>query len=599
MSLVTDPALIKELQEAQVRKQTTKPSVGYVSDPELIASLQEIKTQKVEQETEEVVESDTSVVPEGSVFGDFFRTLGSVATLAVAEPAIGLGAIGTLAGTYGDVDRAADFVDEGRQWAGEIAKPSTKGAQENLESIGELLAPLAEGLETVSSFLGDTTLEWSGSPGLAAVAYSLPTVALEASGFKGFRSAKTGVTRIVDADLRRAQKFALQDPELKYSGSVAEVKLNKKGQLVDDKAGKALVKNGIRPNDTAIITNSTPATKQRMGKMVEAFEDAKGNNVLAMSNKTTQAIGDSVTARLQALQARRTAAGERLDAVVKGELGKTPVDITSSLSDVNAVLKAEGIVPVIRNGKVRLPKNWEKGTVFGLSTMAPAKRAIEDVYKLFEMKTKVGRTDLKSAHSLKKNLDELVDATKLAEAGVPANTIRTIAKMRKQINDILGEVDAYGAVNGELSQIIEVMKPFGKHLKQGEKWSDAKVSSVVGERMKTLSADSASAVELVSELSALEKTLKALEIPFPDDPRALIVFRETLLENFNIPPAIPASQAGSALTGAAASLSIGNTFGAAHDAARLVRSGMDIKKARKLAAQNKKAFNIIKMAVNQ
>jgi len=333
--------------------------------------------------------------------------------------------------------------------------------------------------------------------------------------------------------------------------------------------------------------------------MVEAFEDAKGNDVLAMSNKTTQAIGDSVTARLQTLQTRRAAAGERLDAVVKGELGKTPVDITSSLSDVNALLKDEGIVPVVINGKIQLPKNWAEGTVFDASVMAPARRVIEDVYKLFDMKTMLGQTNLKYAHNLKKNLDELVDAAKLADAGVSGNTIRSIAAMRRQINDILGEVDAYGNVNRELSQIIEVMKPFGKHLKQGQKWSDAKVSSVVGERMKTLSADSASAVELVSELSELEKTLTALGISFADDPRALIVFRETLLENFNLPPAIPSSQAGSALTGAAASLSIGNTFGAAHDAARLVRSGMDIKKARKLAAQNKKAFNIIKMAVNQ
>ena len=73
--------------------------------------------------------------------------------------------------------------------------------------------------------------------------------------------------------------------------------------------------------------------------------------------------------------------------------------------------------------------------------------------KIFDMKTMLGQTNLKYAHTLKKNLDELVDAAKLADAGATGNTIRSIAAMRRQINDILGEVDAYGAVNGELSHI--------------------------------------------------------------------------------------------------------------------------------------------------
>ena len=602
MAIVSDPGLIAKIEQA--RGQTISNGFGVVSDETVINKLDALKAKNVEQEEGEKEENETSVAKEGSVFGDALRVIGSIGSSIVAEPAAGLYGIATMAGTLGDADRASASVQEVRDaWT---YRPETVGSQEALQSFGELLTPIAEGLETVSSASGDAFYEWTGSPALAAAAYSVPTLALELIGLKGVK----GTIRLKDADLRRAQKEMLLDPELKYSGSVAEVKLNKKGQLVEDKAGTALVKNGIRPNDTAIITNSTPATKKRMGKMVEAFEDAKGNDVLAISNKTTQTIGVSVTSRLQALQARRKAAGERLEAVVDGDLGGTPVDITSSLSDINAVLEAEGIVPVVINGKLRLPKtrvgktgkkqgHWSKGTVFEASVMAPARRVIEDVYKLFDMKTMLGATDLKHAHNLKKNLDELVDAAKLAEAGVSGNTIRAIAGMRKQINDLLGKVDAYGAVNRELSEIIEVMKPFGKHLKQGEKWSDAKVSSVVGERMKTLSADSASAVELVSELSDLEKTLRRQKIPFPDDPRALIVFRETLLENFNLPPAIPASQAGSALTGAAASMSIGNTFGAAHDVARLVRSGMDIKKAKKLAAQNKKAFNIIKMAVNQ
>jgi hypothetical protein len=51
--------------------------------------------------------------------------------------------------------------------------------------------------------------------------------------------------------------------------------------------------------------------------------------------------------------------------------------------------------------------------------------------------------------------------------------------------------------------------------------------------------------------------------------------------------------------GLAVSSAVGNTFGAAHDASRLISAGMSKKEASRLANQNKKAFNIIKMAVNQ
>tara|TARA_R110001592_G_scaffold362284_1_gene675627 strand:+ start:910 stop:2715 length:1806 start_codon:yes stop_codon:yes gene_type:complete len=601
MSIVTDLELLKKIKEKEENNtQLVSPSLdNVVVDPVLIKKLDDLNTKRVEKETIAAPqESDTSVIPEGSVFGDFFRTLGSISASAVSEPLIGLGSIATLAGT-GSLDRAVDFIDESRKQVGEITKPSTRGAQENLESIGKLLEPVAEGLETVSSFLGDTTLEWTGSPELATAAYSLPTVALEASGFKGFRAGQTGVRNIKDADLRRAQKVALQDPELKYSGSVAEVKLNKKGQLVPDKAGVELVKTGIRPNDVAVITNSSSPTKKRMADMIKTFEQGKGNDILSMSNKTTKTIGESVANRIQALQTQRTNLGDELGVIVKGKLGETPVDVSSSMGGVNALLKTEGVLPIIRSGRITLPKNWEKGTVFGLNIMSPVKKTIEDVYALFDMQTNVGKTDLQSAHQLKKNLDKFIDAAKLTESGVSPNVIKTIAGMRKQINDTLRTVGRYGEVNTNLSEIITSMKPFEKYLKPGEKWSDTKVSAVVGEIMKTLSSDSAAAVGLITDLSTLEKTLKSRGMSFGDDPRALIQFRQTLLENFNVDATLPVSQTTKAAGGLVVSASIGNTFGAAHDAARLVAAGMAKKAAKKQAAQNQKAFNIIKMSVNQ
>lgn len=596
MSVVSDPEILKRLKQAEegALSNPASSSSGIVVDANLKDRLDKLSTQQIENTVQNTEEATVSSVPEGSVFGDFFRTVASVGSSVVAEPLAGLAGLATLAGTAGDVDRSVQAIESAREYL--TYRPETTGSQAALQAIGETLEPIAEGLETVSSAAGDTVYEWTGSPELAAAAYSLPTAALEIAGIKGIRG---GVTRIKDADLRQAQKTMLTDPELKYSGSVAEVKLNNRGQLVEDKAGKKLVEAGIRPNDVSVITNSTPSTKSQMKEMVKIFEEGKGNDVLGMSNKTTKPIGTAVTNRLQSLQSKRKLLGNRLESIVEGDIGKTPVDITDSLADINALLKSEGVVPVLKDGKMMLPKNWEQKTVFSTSAMAKSKKAIEDVYNLFDIKTNKGITSLKQAHKLKKNLDEFIDVSKLSEAGVSNNVIRNIAGMRQKINDSLSEVDSYGAVNKELSEIIVAMNPFSKYLKPGQQWSEAKVSAVVGEAMKTLASNSSSAVDLITDLSALEKMMRSRGMSFGDDPRALIQFRQTLLENFNVEPSLPASEAGRAVGGLVVSASVGNTFGAAHDASRLVAAGMRKRAAKKQADQNKKTFNMIKMAVNQ
>ena len=593
MAVVTDPKLIEELDRLKEQRQRADARSSRVTDPELINSLNELKAQRASKQTGPTEEAEQSAVPEGSAFGDFLRTVGSVGSSVVAEPLAGLGGLATLAITGGDSAKAAEVVESAREAL--TYTPETAGSQAAMQAIGETLAPIAEGLETVSSASGDTIYEWTGSPALAAAAYSLPTAALELAGIKGIR----GVKQLKDADLRKGQRIALLDPELKYSESVAEVKLNKKGQLVEDKVGKKLVAEGVSPKDVAIITNSSPTTKFRMQSMVKTFEEGKGNDILAMSNRTTAEIGESVTRRLQVLQGKRKDLGSRLDSIVKGDLGKTPVNVSNSIASLNKILKDEGVLPRIRRGELSLPDGWYKGTSFDTKVMAPVRKTIEDAYKLFDIKTTLGKTDLASAHKLKKNLDEFINVAKLQEAGAAPNVMRSITDMRRAINDELSRVNSYGAVNKELSEVISVMDPFSKHLKPGEKWSDAKVSAVTGEAMKNLSADSAAAVELVSNLSSLDKVLKARGVPILDDPRALIQFRQTLLDNFNIEPRVPQTEIGRTMGGLAVSAAVGNKFGAAHDVGRLISAGMKKKEAARLAEQRKKTFNMIKMAVRQ
>lgn len=598
MSVVTDPDLIKRLRQKQQGESEDKP-VGVVTDPELLRVLNEKHVRQVEDTpVEPVDETKPPVVEEGSVIGNFGRTAASIASSIAAEPLAGLYGLTSFALTGGDLRRAVGDIEQAREALTYV--PETTGAQESLQAIGEFVAPIAEGIETVSENAADVTFEYTGVPELAGVAAAVPLVALELIGLKGVRSTAGGVKKLTEADVRAAQKAALNDPELKYDGFVAEVKLDPKGRLVEDNVGKKLVRNGISENDVSVITNSTKPTKIQMREMIKIFEAGKGNDIIAMADRTTRPIGVSVTNRLQSLKTTRAGLGKRLQGIVDSEVGNTRVDISSSMAEINRTLNAEGIKPKVNaQGKIMLPKDWYRGTRFETKAMSGVRNTIEDAYKLMSLSTNFGVTDLKSAHKLKKNLDEMIDASKLSEAGIPANTIRQIAGMRAKINEELGKVPEYSAVNRELATVIQAMAPFEKHLKPGQKWSDAKVVDVVGASMRNLGSDAASSAALVQDLATMEKYMRQAGIAFGDDPMALIRFRQTLMNNFNV--VLPSTDVGinKTVASAAVSLALNNKFGAGHDAARLISAGMKKREAKRIANQNKKAFNLMKMAVNE
>jgi len=612
MSVVTDPELIEKLNRLKAQKtQTSVSKAGSVTDPDLIAKLDKLKEEAIKSSPSPTVEVETKepVVPRGSVVSrpfqqkmdELLETAGAIGSSMGASALAGLRGAGTFIGTFGDFRRAVGDIEQTQEAL--TYTPRSQGAQENLQAIGEALAPVSEAIETSSKYLQDKTLEFTGSPDLAGVAAAIPVTVLELIGIKGATLVPGGMRRLTDADVRKAQKEMLLDPELRYDQAVATVKLDSKGRLVDDKVGKTLVDNGIIPEDVAVITNSSKSTRSQMSQMAQVFEQGKGNRVASMSNRTTKPIGTAVTNRLAALQSKRKGLGKRLDAIVEGDQGKTQINIGNSFSGVGALLREAGVMPRVRNknGKaiLELEPDWAKGTKFDLVGFGPVKKNIEDLFDIFNQQTQMGVTTLKQAHQAKKILDELIDSSALTDAGISPQMQRTIAEMRKSINESLGVVDEYRAVNQELSTVISTMAPFSRYVTPGQRFVDAKVTDVVGAAMQNLSSSGVTGARLSQELADLESGLRKLGMSFGDDPLALVRFREILLENFNVDRKIPEYPMGQKTGAMITSAAIGNKFGAAHDAAALVRMGLDKKEAKRLAEQNQKAFNLIKMALQQ
>lgn len=138
-------------------------------------------------------------------FGDkalgLLETAATIASSAIAEPAAGIAGLGTTlltgsigpSGLTGDPAAGAAVVEGVRNSL--TYNPRGDEGKENIQAVGEFIAPAAEVFAGAENALGDTTLAVTGSPAAAAIAKTIPTALLELAGAsvaKGVSKLKTG-----------------------------------------------------------------------------------------------------------------------------------------------------------------------------------------------------------------------------------------------------------------------------------------------------------------------------------------------------------------------------------------------------------------------
>lgn len=192
---------------------------------------------------------------------------GSILSSAIAEPVAGvvggLEAAGRGLLNFIGVD-AGDAVGEGVQTINTIkdfltADIDSDEGKNQAQALGEFIAPAAEGFKKVESALGNTVLEVTGSPALAAVAHSLPTAVLEGFGLKGLRGAKALKGEKLSGNIGKAIQQAAPDIDtIRQAKTAAYNELDNLGIRVNsktydnfaDKLTARLTKEGIDPTLT-------------------------------------------------------------------------------------------------------------------------------------------------------------------------------------------------------------------------------------------------------------------------------------------------------------------------------------------------------------
>ena len=150
---------------------------------------------------------------------------GTVLSSAIAEPIAGLS--GIVASIFGDASSGADTVQLVKDAL--TFEPRTEAGKSQLKAVGEFIAPVGDALSSTESFLGESVLNATGSPALAAIAHSLPTAALEAFGVKGLRGARLKGAKLSPKIAEAIQQAAPDLQTIKKSTTKAYADLDNLG----------------------------------------------------------------------------------------------------------------------------------------------------------------------------------------------------------------------------------------------------------------------------------------------------------------------------------------------------------------------------------
>ena len=391
-------------------------------------------------------------------------------------------------------------------------------------------------------------------------------------------------------------KAMLKDDAAKFSGELADVKLSDTGRVVADVTGAKLVSLGVPRPLVSTVTNANPATKRAMGEMLDILETGSKNKIVAMADRATDVVGDSLVKRLSFLRGKRKALGEQLDDVVKNELNNIQVDMSSVRSTLTKEIANKFDLDVVLNPKGGLDLD-------GLEKLpVKTRNQIKQINDILTAQTDTATITGRQAHSLKKILDDFIDEG-VSGADMSSKVKQSISETRKFINSQLQTASQrYGDINANLAKIINAEEPFKKFSKY-RKWDTDNLKSVIGATVRNLSNDTPSNAALAQSVDMLDDVVKSFGLRLKDEPKAMILFNQDMKKFMGYTPENMAKYSGGKFAKGVAdfgtSSAVGNTFGAVHDMKRLTELGVGKRQAIKIMKQNKEALQLMKKELSK
>lgn len=522
-------------------------AVFKVTDPETGVTLQLTgDSPPTEQELEEIFAQQAAPVKRQGL-GDALltsakATFGSIADTVLGTPeaalSVGTGiAAAVPAGIAGLAQTLNPFAEEG---AGEQATRSIQEAltfqprSERGKAALEGVAGVGEVLDVPGQFLGDVTLEATGSPAAATAARMAPDIIMTALGFGAAKRIKApgqikqaedagraaglidDAGGLTDAGVAEAAKtgaptvFRFQTPTRKKITEIlqrggteaigAKFKLIETGQgarAARDSTATNAVKQGFDEGVIAPIRQANNATKNKLRRMAEVMERGKADSVFAAKNRPSDIVGDSLLERYKSVVAANRRAGGELNGVAAKLKGRQ-VDLSEPVSAFADDLDSFGVA-LIRDKDGRIKASFED------SSLAPGDRGpIKEVVRQMSRLSRKGDIDAFDAHELKRIIDRNVTFGK-TKTGLGGDAERALGKFRTNLDNSLDiKFPEYNRVNTVFSETRTAMDSLQDVAGQKLNLEGPNADKAVGTLLRRVISNAQSRSNLIDSIEGLE-----------------------------------------------------------------------------------------------
>lgn len=308
-------------------------------------------------------------------------------------------------------------------------------------------------------------------------------------------------------------------------GSLATKRLDDLGNVVDDEAGEAALKQGFQPGDVQAIKTAQPGSKKGMQEMLRINQSIYNNTRKAVDVQPTDVIGRSAMSRFNHIRDTANKARQELDSIASNQLKGQQIDPGRV---AGAFRQQVANLDVKMDESVFPPKLDFSGSQ--ISKNRAAQKVIRDTMDLLAE----GETpDALRAHKLKRQLDEMIDYKKSGQGMLTPTGERVAKSVRRALNDSIREVnDDYARVNDTLSQSLDAINDFNDVLGPSINPFDAGAEKAVGRDLRGLLSNRKTQTKLENAVTQLDQVAKDLGGEFSDDLGDLVNFNSILQGRF-------------------------------------------------------------------
>jgi len=495
------------------------------------------------------------------------ETLLTMASGAIAEPIAGLAGLAQTLNPFAEPGAGAQAVQATREAL--TFQPKTQEGQQTLENVAGVVEPVGKAISATENAMGDFAFDLTGSPELATLAKSTPTILMELLGLRALGGLKRG-TKLIDdvGDATPALRNALKKQGLEFEnlsaqarsvipnkieGSILPVKESVKGsteqaliqqlksgasdnslaglrivndKIVPDAAALSAIKQGFREGTVQNIKVATEATKDKMRMMLSDMRRIKANEKLESVLRPSNRVGDSVIDRLDLVRRRANEARTELNDIAPNVLKGKKIDPKPIIDTLERSLDNLDVRLVEGANGVPIPDFV--GSI--ISKNKPAQRAIKDAIDLL---AEGGVPDALRFHKLKRQFDDMIDFKKKGSQGLSKAGEGVLRDLRSALNNSVREISPeYARVNDIISSSLDMFDNLQKSAGTSIDLFGQGGGKALGTRLRSLMSNQQNRINLENSIGELDTIAKRLGGNFNDDVADLARFANVLDDRF-------------------------------------------------------------------